>query len=116
MTSRRCRRRSEEPNDSDCRNAGLRYRRVCAHARYRTRRQTESHRTPRYRVRFQLEGQPAHEAMVGPNPRQYLVEHLRGSKPGDFVKVKLSEDGKSIVDWVNRTDEEFWRNFDATYG
>jgi hypothetical protein len=54
--------------------------------------------------------------MVGPNPRQYLVEHLRGSKPGDFVKVKLSEDGKSIVDWVNRTDEEFWRNFDATYG
>jgi len=84
-------------------------------ARYRTRRQTESHRTPRYRVRFQLEGQPTHEAMVGPNPRQYLVAHIRDSKPGDFVEVKLSEDGKNIADWANKTDEEFWRDYDGAW-
>lgn len=84
-------------------------------ARYRTRRQTESHRTPRYRVRYQLGNQSAHEAMVGPNPRQYLVADIRASEPGDIVEVKLSESGTDIVDWTNRTDEELMRDFDGTW-
>jgi hypothetical protein len=71
-------------------------------------------RTPRYRVRYQLEGQPTHDAMVGPNPRRYLVANIRESRTGDSVELKLSEDGMGIVNWVSRTDEEFWRDFDGT--
>ncbi|HKR44951.1 MAG TPA: hypothetical protein VJU59_35670, partial [Paraburkholderia sp.] len=37
-------------------------------ARYPTRRQTESHRAPRYQVRFQIEDEPMQEAVVDPNP------------------------------------------------
>ncbi|BCG04727.1 hypothetical protein PPGU19_092950 (plasmid) [Paraburkholderia sp. PGU19] len=77
-------------------------------ARYRKRHQVESHRTPRYRVRFELHGQPPVEAVVGPNPTQYLVADIRGSGPGDFVEVQLSNDGEDIVKWVNRTREELW--------
>lgn len=55
-------------------------------ARYRRRQQTESHRTPRYRVQYQLEGKPPHEGRVGPNPRQYLVANIRASKVGDTVE------------------------------
>ncbi|TCF97850.1 hypothetical protein BZM26_28890 [Paraburkholderia strydomiana] len=84
-------------------------------ARYRTRHQTESHRTPRYRVRYQLENHSAHEAMVGPNPLQYLVAHIRASKPGDIVEVRLSKSGADIVDWTNRTDEELMRDFGGTW-
>lgn len=84
-------------------------------ARYRTRHQTESHRTPRYRVRYQLENQSAHEAMVGPNPRQHLVADIRASKPGDIVEVRLSESGTDIVDWTNRTDGELMRDFGGTW-
>jgi len=61
-----------------------------------------------------MEGQPIHEALVGTNPRQYLVADIRGSHPGDVIEVELSEDGKSIVDWKNRTVEEFLRDFDGT--
>jgi len=84
-------------------------------APYRTRRQTESHRTPRYRVRYQLENQTAHEAIVGPNPRQYLVADIRASEPGDVVEVKLSESGTDIIDWTNKTDEELVRDFGGTW-
>ena len=86
----------------------------CAH--YRRRNQAESHRTPRYRVQYQLEGQPTHEAWVGPNPRQYLVANIRASRAGDTVEVALAEDGNSIVDWVNKTDEEFRSSLDGTFG
>lgn len=85
-------------------------------ARYRRRHQIESHRTPRYRVRYQLAGQPTHEARVGPNPRQYLVANIRESKPGDIVEVTSTEDGKGIVDWRNKTTEEFLRDLDGTWG
>ncbi|MEM5368981.1 hypothetical protein V4C53_23525 [Paraburkholderia azotifigens] len=87
-------------------------------ARYRTRHQTESHRTRRYRVRYQLEGQPTHEAMVGPNPRQYLVAHIRESQHGDIVEVTLAEDGSDsdIVDWANITRERLMEDFDETWG
>lgn len=85
-------------------------------ARYRKRNQTESHRTPRYRVRYQMEGHPIHEAVVGPNPRQYLVADIRGSRPGDIVEVKLSEDGENIIAWTNRTRDELWRDFNGTWG
>lgn len=84
--------------------------------RYRRRHQTESHRTPRYRVQYQLAGQPTHEARVGPNPRQYLVANIRESKPGDIVEVTLTEDGDSIADWINKTNEEFWSSFDGALG
>ena len=85
-------------------------------ARRRRRHQTESHRTPRYRVRYQLEGQPTHEAMVGPNPRRYLVANIRGDRPGDIVEVKLSEDRKNIVRWTNKTREQLWSAFEGTRG
>lgn len=85
-------------------------------ARYCRRHQAESHRTPRYRVQYQLEGEPTQEAWVGPNPRQYLVADIRASHAGDIVEVTLTEDGHSIVDWVNKTNEEFWSSFDGTLG
>ncbi|CAN0622928.1 conserved protein of unknown function [Burkholderia multivorans] len=84
-------------------------------ARYRRRNQTESHRTPRYRVRYQMEGQPIHEAVVGPNPRPYLVADIRESRPGDIVEVTLSEDGENIVAWANRTHDEFWSTFNGPW-
>ena len=85
-------------------------------ARYRTRHQVESHRTPRYHVRYQLDGQPAHEAIVGFDPSQGLVGRIRGSRPGDMVEVLLARDGKSIVGWINKTEDELWRDFDGTWG
>jgi hypothetical protein len=85
-------------------------------ARYRRRHQTESHRTPRYRVQYQLEGQLPHEGWVGPNPRQYLVANIRESKPGDIVEVTLTHDGRGIVDWINETTENFLRGLDALGG
>jgi hypothetical protein len=84
--------------------------------RYRTLHQTESHRTPRYRVQYQLEGQPTHDAMVGPNSRRYRVANIRESKPGDIVQVTLTEDGDGIVDWRNKTSEEFLRDLDGLGG
>lgn len=85
-------------------------------ARYRRRHQAESHRTPRYRVRYQLEGQSILDALVGPNPRRYLVADIRESKPGDIVEVELSEDGKHIVGWTNKTREQLWSTFNGTWG
>jgi len=67
-------------------------------------------------VRYQLEGHPPQEAMVGPNPRRYLVADIRESRPGDIVEVKLTEDGSGIVHWINETNEELWTDFDGTYG
>ncbi|APA84062.1 hypothetical protein BJG93_00580 [Paraburkholderia sprentiae WSM5005] len=84
--------------------------------RYRQRHQVESNRTPRYRVRYQLDGQPTREAVVGPNPRQGLVWRIRESRRGDTVEVLLSEDGKSILDWTNKTHDELLEDFDGTFG
>jgi len=89
--------------------ATVEYMRTAQHRRHH---QHECHRTPRYRVRYQLEGHPTHEALVGPNPRRYLVADIRESKPGDIVEVTLTEDRDGIVDWINKTNEEFW--MDAT--
>jgi hypothetical protein len=89
-------------------------------ARYRMRHQPESHRTPRYRVEYRLENQPAHEAMVEPNPRLGLVATIRASKLGDRVQVTMSQDGSRIIDWINETEEALqeavWRDFPAGWG
>jgi hypothetical protein len=85
-------------------------------ARYRTRHQAESHRTPRYQIRYQLEDQSAREAMIGPAPSQLLVARIRASKLGDVVEVTLSEDEASVIDWTNQTLEAIWRDFDGTWG
>jgi hypothetical protein len=82
-------------------------------ARYPTRRQTESHRTPRYRVRFQIEGEPAQEAMVGPNPPAHLVSTIRGSGSGDVVEIVLSADAGQILGWTNKTSDALWHGVDT---
>ena len=85
-------------------------------ARYRRRHQSESHRTGRYRVRYELDGQPPHDAVVGPNPPQGMVSEIRDSRPGDLVVVTISEDGQGLAGWTNKTREELLQGFDAPWG
>lgn len=87
----------------------------CRRARYPTRHQTESHRTPRYRVRFQIEGQQSQEAVVGPNPPSHLVSTIRGCGSGDVVEIVLSEDARQIIGWTNKTSDSLWRGI-QTWG
>jgi hypothetical protein len=85
-------------------------------ARYRRRHQTESHRPPRYRVRYQLAAQSADEAVVGPNPKPLLVSRIRESRLGDGVEVVLSDDGKDMLDWTNKTLDDLENEFERTLG
>lgn len=78
--------------------------------RYRRQGQTESHRAPRYRVRYQLEGQPAREAMVVPHAALLIVWRIRSSKSGDFVQVRLSPNERNIIGWNNQTVEALWND------
>jgi hypothetical protein len=82
-------------------------------ARYPTRNQTESHRTPRYRVLFQIEGRQAQGAVVGPNPPSHLVSTIRGSAPGDIVEIVLSEDAGQILGWQNKTSDALSHGIDT---
>lgn len=82
-------------------------------ARYPTRRQTESHRAPRYRVSFQIEGLLPQEAVVGPNPPSHLVSTIRRSASGDIVEIVLSEDAGQILGWTNKTSDAQWHGIDT---
>jgi len=85
-------------------------------ARYRKSHQTASHRAPLYRVRYQLEGKPAGEAMVLPGARPRLVADIRASMLGDIVVVTLSRDEAQIIDWTNQTAKDAWHDFPGTFG
>jgi len=85
-------------------------------ARYRRSHQAASHRAPRYRVRYQIEGKAAKEVMVQPGTRPGLVADIRGSRGGDTVEVTLSPDETQILKWTNQTHEDAWRDFTGTFG
>jgi hypothetical protein len=85
-------------------------------ARYRKSHRTSNHRDSLYRVRYQLEGKPAGEAMVLPGARPGLVADIRASMLGDIVVVTLSRDEAQIIDWTNQTAEDAWRDFTGTFG
>ncbi|WP_238295029.1 hypothetical protein [Caballeronia novacaledonica] len=69
--------------------------------RYAQRRQTSSHRAPRYRVCYRLDNRAERAIMaIAPFPR-YLIAELRGSQPGDEIEAWLSDDGASLIDWKN---------------
>ena len=77
-------------------------------SRYRRRGQTGHHRAPRYRVRYQLQGQSAREAMVVPYASTLIVWRVRSSKPGDCVQVLMSSDEQNVIEWNNQTAQALW--------
>jgi hypothetical protein len=85
-------------------------------ARYKRSRQIASPRAPRYLVRYQLEGKVTREAMVLPGARLGLVADIRASMAGDAVVVTLSPDEPQILEWMNQTAEDAWRDFTGTFG
>ncbi|GJH14298.1 hypothetical protein CBA19CS11_35690 [Caballeronia novacaledonica] len=73
--------------------------------RFAQRRQTSSHRAPRYLVRYRLDDH-AQRAIVATAPfARYLIAKLRGSLPGDEIEAWLSDDGASLLDWTNLSVE-----------
>ncbi|MGF6872229.1 hypothetical protein OKW35_001687 [Paraburkholderia sp. MM5477-R1] len=85
-------------------------------SRYRRRGQTESHRAPRYKVRYRVQGQPPRVAMVEPKISHLIVSRIRESQPGDRVEVALTTDEQNIVEWTNQTQDTLWEDFSGTFG
>lgn len=69
--------------------------------RYAQRRQTSSHRAPRYLVRYRLDNRPERAIVAIPPFPRYVIAELRGSQPGDEIEAWLSDDGASLIDWKN---------------
>jgi hypothetical protein len=84
--------------------------------RFAQRRQTSSHRAPRYLVRYRLDDR-AEQAVVAiaPFPRYFIAE-LRGSLPGDEIEAWLSDDGASLIDWKNLSVQRLLENTGRTWG
>lgn len=84
-------------------------------ARYRRRGQTESHRAPRYKVRYRVQGQQSLVAIVEPKISHLIVSRIRESEPGDLVEIVLTADEQYIVEWTNRTQNKLWEDFRGTF-
>ncbi|MFL9914005.1 hypothetical protein PQR75_01075 [Paraburkholderia fungorum] len=78
--------------------------------RFAQRRQTSSHRAPRYLVHYRLDNHAERAILaIAPFPR-YLIANLRGSLPGDEIEAWLSDDGASLIDWKNLSVQRLFEN------
>ncbi|MFP3554903.1 hypothetical protein SB861_29975 [Paraburkholderia sp. SIMBA_049] len=84
--------------------------------RFARRRQVSSHRAPRYLVRYRLDNHPKKEVVaIEPFP-YYFIADMRGSRPGDEIEVRLSDDGAYIIDWNNLSAQRLLESMDRTWG
>ncbi|HWT37706.1 MAG TPA: hypothetical protein VN289_15565 [Paraburkholderia sp.] len=78
--------------------------------------QTSSHRAPRYLVRYRLDQRGVTEVVAdAPLPRN-LIADIRASRPGDDIEVWLSDDGTSLLDWNNLTQQRLLSEMGPTWG